>query len=44
MASAEAPAVTPAIPASAEIEPDALARLREFFLLLEEWDRQVGQS
>lgn len=27
-----------------EIEPQALLLLREFFLLLDEWDRQGGQS
>lgn len=42
-ASAEVPAVTLAIPASAEIDPDALALLREFFLLLEEWERREEQ-
>ncbi len=42
-ASTEVPAVTPAIPAPVEMDAGALARLLDFFLLLEEWDRQEEQ-
>jgi hypothetical protein len=36
--------VTPGITPDMEIDLDALSLLREFFLLLDEWDRQGGQS